>query len=245
MIRGVETRVTPDTRLENLQIRDFLHHSLYYPACGLDGDPVRYLASLVHSFVYVDYGLEHNEVWAALHDDRQGFSGYRVLDCRDVTEDELTPHGWQPIQPGSADGNPMNFREYIKKPFAIWSVHERKSDYDEKHGPDRFSLLYVCADGAAASQALYHGNRCAPEVLAIIQPGTSFGCNYTDFCDPNQILGRSVFQNRYGIPRYLLYGGMGCDYREICWPVYSRLIRYWQVVDGGELGLWERITNKD
>jgi hypothetical protein len=249
MIPGVERRETPAwlanlANLEHLPIRDVLSDSLYYPSSGRDGDPVRYLAGLVHSFVYVDYGLAHDEVLASLHDDRHGFRGYALLDCRDVLERELTPKGWRPVPAESRrDGVPSHYRDYIKKPFGIWSVHQRRPEYGEEHGPDRFSLLYIGADGAAAFQALYHGNRCAPAVLAIIQPGTGFGCNWTDFCDSDQILGRSVLQNAHGKPEYLLYGGRGRDYRESCWPEYSRLIHHWRVVDG-EMGLWERLTSQ-
>jgi hypothetical protein len=188
----------------------------------------------------VDYGLEHDAVWKSLHDDSHGFRGYVLFDCRDVLERELTPQGWQPIPPElGRDGDPSRHRDFIKKPFGIWSVHERMSDYDEEHGPDRFSLLYICADGAAAFQALYHGNRCAPKVLAIIQPGTGFGGNWTDFRDPDQILGRSVLQNPYGKPQYLLYGGWGRGYNESesCWPAYAQLIHHWRA-GRSTLGLW-------
>jgi hypothetical protein len=89
----------------------------------------------------------------------------------------------------------------------------------------------------AAFQALYHGNHCAPDVLAIIQSGEGFGRNWTDFRDVDKILGRSVLQNPYGRPRYLLYGGWGRDYRTTCWAEYSQLKHYWPAADG-ELGLW-------
>jgi hypothetical protein len=243
MIPGIERRDPPKwltslTALDILPIREVLSRSLYYPSCGRDGDPVRYLAGFVHSFVFVDYGLEHDEVWASLHDSHHGFRGYAPLACRNVLEHELTPQGWRALPPDPVrDGDPRRVRDHIKKPFAIWSVHERTRDYGEEHGPERFSLLYVCADGAAGFQALYHGNRCAPDVVAIIQPGTGSGHNWTDFRDPNKILGRSVLRNPYGKPGYLLYGGWGPNYRESCWPDYAMLIHYWRAA-GGALGLW-------
>lgn len=243
MIPGLEHQRYPDwlknlTGLETLPIRDVLNNSLYYPSSGRDGDPVRYLSGHVHSFIYVDYGLEHKEVIASLHDDKHSFKGYSLLDCRDISEGELTPHGWNPIPPDPLiDGDPKQYCDYIKKPFAIWSVHERSHEYGEEHGPKRFSLIYLCADGATEFQALYRGNQCKPEVVAIIQPGKGFGHNWTDFCDPQQIFGRSALQNPYGSPRYLLYGGWGNDYRKCCWPSYSTLLNYWKTVDG-ELGLW-------
>lgn len=243
MIPGLEPRQLPEwleslTSLDTLPVRDVLLDSLYYPSSGRDGDPVKYLVGFVHSFIYVDYGLDHDQVWASLHEKQHRFRGYKLPDCRDVFENELTPQGWQPILPDPVlDGDPWRYQKEIKQPFAIWSVLERRPDYDERHGPKRFSFLHICADGAAAFQALYHGNRCAPEVVAIIQPGHGFGGNWTNFCDPKKILGRLALGNPHGNPHYLLYGGWGQNYYESCWPEYSTLIHYWRTA-GGELGLW-------
>lgn len=234
--------------LENvnmLPIQDVLNRSLFYPSSGRDGDPVRYLAGLVHSFVYVDYGFDRDDIWASIHDSRHGFKGYSLFGCRELSEKELTPQGWQPIFPDPRrDGNPEKYKDYIKQPFGIWAVFGRDPLHTEEHGPKRFSLLYIRADGAAAFQALYHGNKTKPEVVAIIQPGTGFGCNWTDFRDPNLIFGRSVIQNPYGKPRYLVYGGYGTGYQNTCWPEYSNRVHYWKTNDG-ELGLWSRYQSEE
>ena len=37
-----------------LPLRGILEDSLYYPSSHFDGDPVRYLAGNIYSFVYVD-----------------------------------------------------------------------------------------------------------------------------------------------------------------------------------------------
>ena len=51
------SRVDPATIQDaDFPLDDILRDSLYYPASGFDGDPVRYLAGNVLSFVYVDYG---------------------------------------------------------------------------------------------------------------------------------------------------------------------------------------------
>jgi hypothetical protein len=60
---------------------------------------------------------------------------------------------------------------FVRRFFAVWYIFDRDKDRDEDHGPQRFSLLYLCADGIAAYQELYWQNHAAPEVLAIIQPG--------------------------------------------------------------------------
>ncbi len=93
------------------------------------------------------------------------------------------------------------------------------------HGPDRFSLLYICADGVAVFRSLYIQNAIVPKAIAIIQPGHGFGGNWTNFEDHEKVLGRSVLNdNLGGGPEFLLNGGAGgrglsndCN----CWPDYK------------------------
>lgn len=227
-------------RNELFPIKKVLQDSLYYPSAGLDGRPVQYLGGHIYSFIYVDYGYERNVVSEQIANN--GFKGYRMLVCRDITKHELTPNGWQPVMPKDTDGNPMYSRDWIKPPFCIWAIMEREPDFPEEHGPLRFSLLYLCADGAAAFQALYLANHAVPKAIAIIQPGDAFGWNWTSFTNPNTILGRSVLDNPNGQPKWLMYGGVGWPqwYRKPCWPQYQKNI--WT---HGNLGLWEKPTVTD
>src|SRR5450759_522068 len=108
-------------------LREVLRSSLYYPSSGFDGDPVRYLAGNILSFIYVDYGYGDEEFMDALS--AQGFRGYDLLAVRFVTEEELTPRGWRPTPPNSADGDPpgASRRDQIT-PFCVWSVFQRHED---------------------------------------------------------------------------------------------------------------------
>lgn len=244
MIRGIPKREVPQwlndaENLSALPIDKLLANSLFYPSSGRDGDPVRYLGGFIHSFIYVDYGIEHDEVWNSLHDAHHGFRGYRIIDCRDVSQSELTPCGSEPVYHGPTDRVPLVHRDYPKERFAIWSVHERGKEWSDDYGPERFSLLYICGDGVAMFRALYHRSKQVPDVVAVIQPGTGFGHNWTDFREPSQIFGRSVLHNPSGTPQYLLCSGLENDRETPCWPEYSELVHYWRVCDG-ELGLWKR-----
>ncbi|MDQ1314622.1 MAG: hypothetical protein QG662_731 [Pseudomonadota bacterium] len=223
---------------QTFPLRRLLRDSLYYPASGFDGNPIRHLAGNIHSFIYADYGHERDEFDRALHD--EGFRGYEILAEREVTEQELAPHGWRPIPPSLYEGRPK--ASDCKAPFCLWVVLQRLADMPPSHGPERFSLLYLCADGAAAFQALYVANKLAPRAIAIIQPGHGFGGNYTDFTDPERILARSVLGNPAGAPRLLLYGGWFERklYREPCWPGYRELIRFLEIAGGGSIGVWMR-----
>ena len=219
-------------------LRKLLKDSLYYPASGFDGNPIRHLAGNIHSFIYVDYGYERDAFDRALHE--EGFLGYEILAARTVTEQELVPHGWRPTPPLPYEGRPSEGD--CKAPFCLWVVMQRRADMSPSHGPERFSLLYLCADGAAAFQAIYVANGLAPRAIALIQPGHGFGGNYTDFTDPELILARSVLGNPAGQPELLLYGGWFSRdlYREPCWPNYRDRICFLEIAGGGSIGVWRQ-----
>lgn len=230
---------------EPFPLHELLHDSLYYPSSGFDGAPVHYLAGNILSFIYVDYGHSHAEFISALNN--SGFIGYDLVAIRSVTEPELTPNGWQPVPPTRSDGrdpSSEDYRRFIKKPFCSWAVFQRREDVQVSHGPSRFSLLYLCADGVAAFQALYVANSAFPKAVAVIQPGHGFGGNWTDYTNPELIFARSVLGNPSGQPEILLYGGYGeCDYyREPCWPDYQTHLCFVDKdrADGGSIGIWSR-----
>lgn len=221
-------------------LADILRGSLYYPSAGFDGDPVRYLAGNVVSFVFVDYGKSEEELTAELTNPRYGFRGYEVIGSRRITENELAPRGWTPSFPSPADGDPSRYRDRMKKPFCSWVILQRRPETPISHGPHRFSLVYLCADGVAAFQALYAANGAAPGFVAVIQPGHGFGGNWTNYEDPNRIFARSVMQNPSGKPTFLLFGGIGRRdfYREPCWPDYSEFVCFLDKAGGGTIGVW-------
>ncbi len=131
---------------------------------------------------------------------------------------------------------------FVKPPFANWYIFDRESKLGEAHGPQRFSLVYICADGVETYQALYWQNRIAPKVLTIIQPGTGFGGNYTDFRDPDGFFAWTVlYGNHDFVPKYLAYGGSLLNYDAACWPdAYPNHVEWWQHVNGN--GVWGRPT---
>lgn len=202
-----------------IPMRSLLRKSVYYPSAGMDGDPVKYLGKYFQSFVYVDYGVGREPVL----NDLPTFRGYKLFSHREVLQDELVPTTWTPPEIHPEDGNPDNANSFIEPPFAIWAVYDRKSEVCPEHGPQRFSLLYIGGDGVMTYHALYYTHQVKPAVVAIIQPGTGFGNNWTDFRDPKMIFARLVRQNPAGIPEHLLYGGWGEGqfYRDAPWPKFN------------------------
>ena len=216
-------------------ITEVLEGSLYYPACGTDGDPVKYLGGFIHSFVYVDYSNPKEEIVGEL--ESPGFAGYQPVFRKELMESDLAPHGWTPMTPSKQDGNPRQYITSIARPFAIWSVFERLDELEDDHGPSRFSFLYICGDGVATYQALYGGNNASPLVLAIIQPGHAFGLNYTNFTEPDGIFAWSVRRFSAKQPPYLLYGGWNRGYDPCCWPEYNVQVKRW-TLPNRQIILW-------
>lgn len=224
-----------------LPLDRILGGSLFYPASGFDGDPIRHLSGSVRSFVYADYGYEQDEFVRAL--DGPEFRGYEILAMREIDEAELAPHGWH-LPPGPFwDGEPN--AAVVKPPFFVWVVMEGPDNFSADYGPRRISLLYLCIDGVKTFQTLYVERGLSPKAIAIIQPGESFGGNYTDFKDPERSLGRAVLGNSAGMPQFLLYGGYGTrdDYGWPCWPEYSERIRFIEKSGGGSVGVWSRVPD--
>lgn len=221
-------------------LENILKDSLYYPSSGFDGDPVKYLAGNIFSFIYVDYGYSEEDAMQAVR--ASGFRGYDVLSIRSVAKEELTPNDWQPTPLKPSDGDPTHVSPWIKKPFCLWTVFQRQSDFSEEHGPTRFSLLYLCADGVAAFQALYIANKVSPKAVAVIQPGHGFGGNWTDYTDANKIFGRSVLVRALSQPEFLLYGGVGQRdfYKEPCWPQYQTSLCFLAKAGSGVIGVWSK-----
>lgn len=214
-----------------------LENSLYYPASGFDGDPVAYLAGEFSSFVYVDCGYSQEQLQRELA--ANGFIGYQVMASREVTPSELSLNGWQSVRPGMQAVDKLSCVYNVQSPFCKWIIFERLPGYNDDHGPQRYSLLYLCADGVAAYDALYVSNHLTAKAIAVIQPGTGWGGNWTDFTDPAKILARTVLGNPAGKPEVLLYGGSGGRqfYSKTCWPEFTLFKGF---LGNTSIGVWER-----
>ena len=230
--------LTPDSIANGeFPVRTLLYNSVYYPASGFDGGIIRDCNINrkdwnVLSFVYVDYQATERSL-AATDMPR----GYKLLGERHLKESDLVPNGWTPQLPPNLD---LERYQYVvnKQPFATWMVFERLPEFGDDHGPKRFSLLYLCADGVAAYQALYWTHCVCPKAIAIIQPGTGFGCNWTDFFMAKEPFHWMVSHNPAGMPEFVYCGYWSCftatspkdkpDHINFDWPGYS----YWQPAVG-------------
>ena len=205
-------------------LRDVLSESLYYPASGTDGKPVKYMGGHAHSFIYTDYTIDEDAFKKELSGNK-GFKGYHVVMQRKIERDELYPKGHKSLRLRDGESNPKHHQDKIKPFFAYWAILERDDCLGDNHGPHRFSMLFLCDESVFAFYNLYRCNHCFPECVTIIQPS---GVNWTDFRNPEGPLARQVLTNPAGQPHYLLYGGTAANYDESPWPnEYRTIIAKW------------------
>jgi len=60
-------------------VYEVVNNSLYYPACGTDGTPVKYFMGNVYSFVYVDYADFTKEAFYREISNPHCFWGYHII----------------------------------------------------------------------------------------------------------------------------------------------------------------------
>ncbi len=215
-----------------LPLREILAGSLYYPACGLNGTPVKYCAGAILSFIYADYGITKAEYLGNLNGtgEDSGFRGYHSVMQREVFKEDIVPSGWKPsLTPACAENTQRLVRQEAGcQPFGHWSVWDRDADREAAHGPERFSFLFFAGEMSAIYQGLFCRLGIAPRILAIIQPGSGLGGGWEQTESNASFFKKVVTSNRAGMPEYLLYGGFGRGfYEEPCWREYrgQRLVQ--------------------
>lgn len=206
-----------DARADSpLPLGELLPGSLFYPAAGLDGNPVEALGGPIVSFVYADYGKSLEELQQALAE--APFSGYEARFVRRV-DDELD-------LPRSPLGRrPTGVIAHAVEPWAAWVVFDRRPEYGDEHGPAAFSLLYVGLEGVAAFEHLYVAHGAAPRAVAVLQ-SDGFAANWTKFRAPDGPLARAVMGHPAGVPVWLLvdHKGRGPEAEQPVWDGFGALL---------------------
>ena len=157
----------------------FAARVVFYPGSGTDGQPVKFFGSrhAAHCFVFADYGITKDYLLKELGDAGHPFTGYESAGRQELKERELTPIGWIPhIQPTGAPRGP----QAPGAPYAFIEVLARRPDFTDAHGPKRMAILFLCADGVAAYDALF----CQPQArapFALVLQDHAWGGNWTRF----------------------------------------------------------------
>lgn len=194
---------------------ELLKDSLYYPACRTDGRLLKLCNTQwrslgINSFVYCDFDVSEDEFLL----DIRTVAGYHVLGHRRLCRDEYIPEGWhlemvpQESSPDT-DGQPRYWDSFLGQPgpahFAHWVVFERNADRDVTHGPERFSLLFICGEGLATFQQLYCSRGLAPKMVCFIQCW-GFAGNWTNFTGVGAPFHRTLLRYRECIPQWVCLG---------------------------------------
>ena len=149
-----------------LPLAELLSDSVFYPASGFDGRPVKFLAGNYHSFVYADYGVGRAEAVRQL----STFRGYAPAAWRDVGREELTPQGWQPLPLRRGDrSSPLRSKWWEKEPFAALGYLGEDMMYGTEHGPERIS-----ASSTSGAMAWRPSRRSTTAIEQHRRPSRSF-----------------------------------------------------------------------
>jgi len=228
MIQEIAAPDEPDwlsniTSESEFVLEDLLVDSLYYPASGLNGTPVKFLSGNIYSFIYADYSITKQQFLTNLNGRSSdcGFRGYSPVLQREIFTRDIVPAGWRP------DKVPTDPREREKllacerrcRPFGHWSVWQRDPGFGPEHGAARFSFLFLAGEMSAVYQGLYSRLSIAPRILAIIQPG-AIGGEWEGVAHDGSFFKKVVMANSAGLPEYLLHGGFGY-YNSPCWSEYT------------------------
>lgn len=168
------------SRRRQVNVENFLaSRVVFYPGSGTDGQPVEFFGSrhAAHCYVFADYGIARDHVLQELGEAGHPFAGYQSVGRIDLAEHDLTPDGWVPhIQPQDAPRRPYCPGD----PYGFIEILERRLGFDDAHGPKRLAILFLCADGVAAYDALFCQSR-AQAPLAIVLEDNGYGGNWTRF----------------------------------------------------------------
>jgi hypothetical protein len=204
-------------------VNELLIDSLFYTSSGIDTGVIKDCISLrqdlnIKNFLLCDYGITKQTL------DREGLriGGYFTLGSRTIDISTLIPNSWNPEIPPRVD--PEEYFKYYDKtiiPFAVWTVFQKARYNINTESPNRFSVIFICGEGAATYQALYWSNNIKPKALAIIQPGSAFGGNWANFTDEDGAFGWVVKNNPAGLPEYIYNGGYGEGHQTEFWSGYK------------------------
>lgn len=147
--------------------------TVYYPGSHIDGDPVALFnrTGSAACFVYVDYILCRDMLGQEI--ERAGFRGYRTLLAIDLLPEDFPT--WRKTMEAPLEAARLQHAT----PYAMLSVFERLPEQPETLGQHRFAILFLCADGHAAYDALYCQRNGTPPPFCFVAEDHGFGGDYS------------------------------------------------------------------
>jgi len=151
-----------------------LERSLFFPASGLDFEPLRRFSNLCDTFVFADWGYQPDEVEAAV--ERLGggleLAGEpQVIGKAELGEDAALPPGFR-LLPEERVAYESRVGEVLVR-LVPWAREFRlRRHFGEVER--ELTLVYVAAEGLATYAAVYGQHGAVPLVLCAIQSSSGF-----------------------------------------------------------------------
>ncbi len=201
-------------------LKNVLTDSLYYPASGFDGTPVKYLRGHVHSFIDVAYEETIEQLIDAIQN--RPYLGFHVIHQQSISVNKLIPNSWDFSEDAPELQAPREEKKI--KPFCEWFIFENADK-------ERFSLLHICAEGVAAFKDLYLRHNIKPKII-FFKRCDGFSGNWTTFRDDRGPLASAVFSKPDLMPDYL------CMEHTAHWKGYSE-----DICSESEFVVWRKNHN--
>lgn len=198
-----------------MDIKIFLENSVYYPACGFDGTPIKCIGKIFSNFVYADYYKNINDLEIDIS--KNGLLGYKLINSYLINEEELFGIKWENFIEKNAEIY-NNLRFEWKDPFAKIYSFERRTSFDDNHGKKNIELLYIKAEGISTYKYLYVQNNITPKCLVSIVPGLAFGGNFDNY--PKLLI--ELIKSTGKLPQYQFYDDQ-------CANDFYELIKYYTI----------------
>jgi hypothetical protein len=151
------------------------------------------------TFVYADYDIDPERLETECRE--RGFRGYDLGELGFLPWNSLFKRPWSVIRRdldlfAERGGYP------VPEPFIALSAWNRRAEFCDEHGPERFTLWFIRLEAVTAYRELYVRRRVAPRCLVDVCPGLAFGGNYPGY---REALSAALFENPAGLPDYLLH----------------------------------------
>lgn len=195
----------------------FLADAVIYPCSGFDGAPVQFIR-ISSNFIYIDYTISPTRFVREARE--RGFRGYSLTSATDLPPEIVLGEFWKELI--------YRHYNYLTKLPLDWSqrefgikllTFERLPEFTVKHGPESFTILYICFEAISTLRSLFNRRSLAPKVLCAIRPGVALGGNYNDFTKHLEI---AIRENPSGLPDFLLHDGRASNKS---WGDYQPLTR--------------------
>ena len=217
-----------------------LSQSAYYPACGFDMDFITHFSGQHNSFVYVDFAISRSKCVEAFGN----LPDFDLLFQKELSLHELSKSFSDSEDYINRDTQSGGIQFDLGERFAYWKVYQQRFLPTITTKPRKLSLLFIGGEGQSVYKSLYVDNNLVPEALAIIQPGTGFGGNWTDFRTVSDPFGRTVLNNPRGTPDNIYYGGIGTsEYDDLEYPGYQKqnsIANYYSNGDDGTVSVYRK-----